>query len=348
MPEISEPAVVRAMREYRDGILARDERQMRDMTKRWLTLEDNLAAQIELTARQVADLKAVGGNWEGKARMLDRYKTLFQQTQRELESYAEYATTEVSRGQAEMARFGITQSAEAIKLSGGMKLGTAFDRLPVDAVLGMVGMAGNGQPLGELLMSRVKDPALWEKVTQTLMSGTALGWNPVKTARAMADDLTGGLQNALLIARTEQMRVYRQASLDQAEKSGVVSGHIRMSAHDGRVCAACLALDGTVIKNGEAFGDHPGGRCCVVPVVDMADPPRWTAGEAWFREQDEGMQREILGPGRFELWKGGKLEFGKLAVHTHDPVWGAGVRMATMGELGYSVSDVRGMGNFNN
>ena len=122
MPEISEPAVVRAMREYRDGILARDERQMRDMTKRWLTLEDNLAAQIELTARQVADLKAVGGNWEGKARMLDRYKTLFQQTQRELESYAEYATTEVSRGQAEMARLGITLSAEAIKLSGGMKL----------------------------------------------------------------------------------------------------------------------------------------------------------------------------------------------------------------------------------
>ena len=77
-----------------------------------------------------------------------------------------------------------------------------------------------------------------DRLGRTLIVGTAQGWNPRKTAARMKGDLAGGLQKALTIARSEQMRVYREATRAQYERSGVVSGQRRLSAHDDRVCPA--------------------------------------------------------------------------------------------------------------
>jgi hypothetical protein len=339
MPEIREPAVVRAMREYRDGMALREAEQMGLMARRWVEVEDNLAGQIEGLAFEI-DLMAREGKviTPNQIMRMERFKRLMAQAQAETGRYAEWAAGVIQREQESMGRLAIDQAAEAIRQSFGNGIGTQFDKLPVDAINGMMGMTGEGSPLRDLLRMRmVDDAAALGRLTESLLRGVALGWNPRKTAEAMKNDLAGGLQKALVIARTEQMRVYREAARLTYLKSGVVTGQRRLTGHGRRTCAACLADEGTVYGLDMPLPDHPQGRCVGVPVVIGGAKSDWLNGEDWLRTQDEGMQRDILGPGRFELWKDGKL-----AVHTHDPVWGAGVRMATMGELGYSVSDVRG------
>lgn len=336
MPEISEPAVVRAMREFRDGLALREAEQMREMARRWMEVENNLAGQIEGLAFEIDLMLREGkGVTPNQIMRMERYKRLMAQAQVETGRYAEWAAGVIQREQESMGRLAIDQAAEAIRQSYANGIGTQFDKLAVDAINGMMGMTGEGSPLRDLLRMRmVDDAAALGRLTETLLRGVALGWNPRKTAAAMKDDLAGGLQKALVIARTEQMRVYREAARQTYLKSKVVTGQRRLTGHGRRTCAACLADEGTVYGLDMPLPDHPQGRCVGVPVVIGGPKSDWLNGEDWLRTQDEGMQREILGPGRFELWKGGKLDFGKLAVHTHDPVWGEGIRVARMGGVG--------------
>jgi hypothetical protein len=336
-----DPAVVVAMREFKRGLLLREAAQMQEMARRWLELERALEAQIAALTEELSRMGAAG-EAISRARLyrLERYQRLLAQTQREVRRYATWAEGEIGRQQATLARLGLEHASQAIQLSYWPSVGAYFDRLPREAVEYMVGLAGDGAPLGELLKLRmVRDaagrplPGVWERLTEMLIRGTGQGWNPRKTARAMRDDLAEGLNKAMVIARTEQMRVYREVSRQQYEYSGVVKGQKRLTAHDGRVCPACIADEGTVYPLGSTISDHPQGRCTSVPIVVGLPEVEWTGGEQWFRQQDGATQRAILGPGRFEAWQAGQFEFAALTTHTYDPTWGGGVRPTPLEQL---------------
>jgi hypothetical protein len=336
-----EPVVVTAMREFKQGLLLREAAQMQEMARRWLAVEQALEAQIAALTGDLAAMKAAGETVSrAKLYQLDRYQRLLTQTQAEFRQYAAWAEGEIRRGQAEMARLGLAHSAQAIQLSYWPHVGAYFDRLPLEAVEYMVGLAGNGRPVGELLrlrMVRGADgrplPEVWERLTETLINGTALGWNPRKTAGKLKNDLTGGLNKAMVIARTEQLRVYREVSREQYAASGVVRSQKRLSAHDGRVCGACLADDGKVYSLGAVIADHPQGRCTSVPLVEDVPETAWTAGEAWFRQQPPAVQQSILGRETYEAWSKGQFEFGALTTHTDHEVWGGGVQVTPLSQL---------------
>jgi hypothetical protein len=137
----------------------------------------------------------------------------------------------------------------------------------------------------------------------------------------------------MTIARSEQLRVYRMAGLEQYQRSGVVRGQKRLATHDGRVCAACIADEGTLYELDAVIADHPSGRCTGVPVVQGMPEVSWTGGEAWFRGQPEGIQREILGDGRWEAWSKGQFQFGQLVTHTEDRTWGGGIVPTALDKL---------------
>jgi hypothetical protein len=63
-----------------------------------------------------------------------------------------------------------------------------------------------------------------DKVARTLVESTAIGRNPVQTARLIGNDLTGSLYNTLRITRTEQMDIFRTSSQMQYVESGIVKG----------------------------------------------------------------------------------------------------------------------------
>lgn len=324
-------AVEASMREFKQGLVAGEAIQMQAMAKRWITVENALDQQILDLTKDIAERKDRGEVIsQSKLYQLQRYQSLIGQTQREFAKYADWSGGDISNYQRRTGTMGIQSAVEATRLSyaqGGVT--TMFDRLPVEAVENIVGYAKDGSPLNLLLRRRmVKDdqgrplPGVLDRITSSLITGTAQGQNPRKVATMMRDDLAGGLAKALLIARTEGLRPYREMSRQQYEASGVVSGQRRLTGHDGRVCAACLADEGSLYRLNETIPDHPNGRCTSIPVVKGMPQVEWLKGEDWLLAQPEEVQRSILRPAKFQLWKDGAFDFKDIVSWRRDPVWG--------------------------
>lgn len=133
-----------------------------------------------------------------------------------------------------------------------------------------------------------------DPVRETLTRGLDEGWNPRKTA----DELTKEVRTiqhtrAEVLARTETMNAYSEATLDRYERAGVgtVSHGEWSDAGDSRVCPICETLDGREFTVSEMrtgtfsfepsedepdylAGEyplkppaHPQGRCKILPSV---------------------------------------------------------------------------------
>lgn len=132
------------------------------------------------------------------------------------------------------------------------------------------------------------------QVRETLLEGLDAGHNPRKMARELTNEVrTVQHTQAEVLARTEVMNAYSEATLDRYERAGVdVVSHGEWSdADDGRVCPICETLDGREIRIGEMrtgtfefepseddpdhlAGEyplkppaHPQGRCTIIPQV---------------------------------------------------------------------------------
>jgi hypothetical protein len=149
----------------------------------------------------------------------------------------------------------------------------------------------------------------------------------------MKRGMAQGLNRALVIARTEQMRVYHQSAQQQYAASGVVYGHRRLAAHDDRTCPACLAADGELLDVNKPLYDHPNGRCTSIPLVDGLPAVQFETGQDWLRKQDAETQRRILGRGRYDAWRAGRFELDELAVTTSDETWGKSLNVAPLKDL---------------
>lgn len=332
-----EPVAVRAMRHFKAQLLEAEAAQMQTMAARWIEVERRLEAQISLLSREIYDMRQMGvAVNQGKLYRLDRYQRLLRQIDEEFIRYANYADAEIVRQQANMGRLGVSHATEVIDLSYKEvgQIGVSFYRLPVAATEFMVGLASDGSPLRQLLIQRMtKESGAIDRLTSTLINGVAQGINPRRVASQMKDDLAGGLQKALVIARTEQLRVYREASRMQYEASGVVTGHKRICAHDSRVCAACLADEGHVYPITQAIPDHPNGRCSSISVIEDMPEPKFDAGETWFTKQSEKRQRSILGDAHYEAWKSGKFQFGDMLHMKQNKTWGPSPSVKSLKEL---------------
>lgn len=333
---MADPRVVQVMREYKQLLLAREALQMQQMARAWLDVERRLDDSLQALAAEVAALRAEGEVVTASTLYrLERYQRLAAQVQRELRRYADYAAQQIARGQADAGALGVEHAVGAIEASYqpyGLRVG--FDRLPVEATEYMVGLAGDGSPLRDVLRQRViAESGALDRATQTLVNATAQGWNPRKTARAMANDFTAGLDKALTVARTEEMRVYRQASVGQYAASGVVQGQKRLATHDSRVCLGCLAAEGKVYPIDAVIPDHPNGRCTGVPIVVGLPDVQYAAGEEWFAGLSPDEQQAILGPQRYELWSSGQVPFTSFSTQHENATWGPSVAPTPLGGL---------------
>lgn len=326
---MADSSVIDVMRLFKADLKRLEAAQMRSMTAAWLKIERSMEADIELLAREVAEMAAEGEvvNAARVAR-LTRYQRLVAQIETQYTRFAGQAAGEIAAGQRAWGELGATHARRTISMiRSGAGIFAGFDYLPAGAVELMVGLLGDGSPLASVLQARAISEGMVNGLAQQLLLGVGRGWNPRKTARAMRDALAGGLQKALTIARTEQMRVYREMNRQQMKASGVVSGYMRLATRDDRVCPACLAMDGEVYELDEVMREHPQGRCAQVPVVIGVGAPEWQKGPDWFREQPESTQRSILGNKRFELWRSGDVNLEQMVSVRDDGVWGESIQV---------------------
>lgn len=138
------------------------------------------------------------------------------------------------------------------------------------------------------------------------------------------------------IVRTETMRAYRGVYRDQMDSlpGGMIAGY-RWSADLGlRTCPACLGLHGHIFEEYPNYF-HVMCRCTVSPVFSprYAPPQDFQTGDAWLRQQDETVQRSILGPVRYELWSNEGVPMRGMVRFEQDPVWGGSTRLIPVREL---------------
>lgn len=329
-----EPLVVRVVREFQERVARAEASEMQELARQWLMVEAALEGEMMALAREVDELR-MNDLPATRSQILElrRWRSLAEQAKRQYEGFASFAEEVIQKRQAELARAGVEQAQAAIQAQftqAGMV--GSFNVLPVEAVQTMVGLAGDGSPLRKVLTSRY--PETVNLILETLIRNTALGRNPRVTAREMRDRFGANLNHALTVARTEQLRVFRSATLAGYRESGVVEGWMRISARNEHVCAGCLMADnGQVYPTKQDYQAHPECHCASIPVVEGLSRLSWESGEEWFLRQGEGMQRTILGKGRFAAWQEGRYGLGQLVKTVRDPVWGEAVVPRPLREL---------------
>lgn len=327
--QVPDSQVIVQMRQWKAALLQGEQAQMREMATRWLGVEQRLHSQMDALALQMVNTHRDGGTVsQGTLFQEERYQELLSQLTDELDRYSEYANRTISDRQRQLARLGIRQAAQAITTQG---VRAGFARLPIEAVENLVGLSGNGSPLRNLLVASW--PLSADAITQELINGVALGLNPRQVARNMARGMERSLDRMMVIARTEQLRVYRETNRQSYIASGVVTSYKRLATHDGSVCAACLMDESTEYELNEEMPEHPQGRCALVPMVAGVKQPTWKAGADWFVEQPDATQRAILGKGRFEAWQRGAFGLDELVSVKINAIWGDSLAVMPLREL---------------
>lgn len=200
------------------------------------------------------------------------------------------------------------------------QVSATWTRLPAEAFSHMVGFLADGAPLASLLDELPVDARA--VVRSGLTEAMAQGWNPRKTARAIRHGLNGSLVRAMRIARTEQLRAYRFAAIENYKANGrVVDGWVWVSVLDERTCPVCWAMHGSFWSLSTQFASHIQCRCAPVPHVAGVDNAVFGKGPELFEQLSDEKKIKILGRKKLELYrKGAPLEaFVKRNI---DPRWG--------------------------
>lgn len=233
------------------------------------------AAQIRLGIEEQVlsqqEVSIAAGNLqsaEAELRSIDRMNAQLAQAtyaqqiaQARIEGYLK-SITEPLKGHIQAAsRRGLLDSGMVAKDAAitGIIGGGAADR----AVAAMMG-AMDG-PLGKLLDSIPLTVSA--EAHDALIQGITLGKNPRVIAKEMADKAGIAHTRALLIARTETMRAYREGQRAQWLAMGdLVKGWTWASVRDDRTCPACWAMHGSTHPISEPFFGHPNCRCTMIPI----------------------------------------------------------------------------------
>lgn len=323
-----DPAVIRVMNHFRRQVIDGETQTLRRMVSQWRNVERALRAEAIELALEVTALRA-SGHTVPRWRLLQMQRTrdLLEQVQEQIRLYAVSAGELLSARQLTLLNLGIEASAAAIE---AMAPGLQFNRLPIEAIQNMVGLAGDGSPLRETLEASYPHGA--DGILDEMVRGVATGKGPREIARsAIRHGLSRSLNHMMTVARTETLRAYREATRQGYIRSGVVAGYKRLSARDRRTCAGCLSADGAFYMLDEPFASHPLCRCTLVPQIIGADNDIGSGAE-WFEGQSEAVQREILGPTRMELFRRG-IPFDRFGTRREDARWGASYVPATVREV---------------
>lgn len=200
-----------------------------------------------------------------------------------------------------------------------------------------VGSLEPGSPLRELFAEWGEDGA--KQARFTLLKHVALASGPRETAKEFQRSLEHvSATRARTIARTEQIRAYREANRASYIADPNLSGWVWLSAADSRTCPSCWAMHGSEHALTERLDDHPNGRCSMVPLIHghTAESLGIERGEDLFKKLPEDEQIAILGPKRHQHWKSGKIGFGENVIQIENATWGSMRTTRSLKAMGFT------------
>lgn len=313
------------VKRHRRELLRLERAGASEMVRAYGEIWQRLKVEIERLVERYMEASAInaeiGVSWVFE---FNRLQNLQRQVEEELRHFAAFAESRIVAGQREAVDAAGQHLAEILMTSTGPGVHVRWDRLPAEAVSDLVGFTRRGSPLRALLDEL--GPEASAAVRDGLIQGLALGHNPRKVARAIRGKLGGNLVRALRIARTEQLRSYREATRRNYEaNSDIIAGWRWLAAKQPRTCAMCLAMDGSFHTLKEHLDDHPNGRCAMVPVLKGEEKkgPQWETGSDWLARQPVETQRRILGNAGAEAYKAGAVKLTDYVGQKRSREWGS-------------------------
>lgn len=321
---------------FRQALLAGERASAVRLVRSYGAIWQRLQAQVEALDAEIAALADLGKPW--RAAKSERLKVLQGQIEGELRRYAAIVEDEVDAGarQAikvaqEHARAMTEASLPGVRELDARIMAT-WQALDPGAVESLLGFLDEASPLRVGLRERFGAETA-QAVSDALTEGMALGYGPRKTATIVRRQMGTALDSALRLSRTAQVNAYRESTRAAYVANRAIVPQWRWTAaRDGRTCMSCIAMDGTLHGYDERLNDHWNGRCAMVPVpIDYADlglnvprtqRPAWQSGREWFGEQPEVVQRQMMGPKKFDAWKRGEFDLDALSEEVNDNIWG--------------------------
>lgn len=324
-----ESEVVKVARQFREQLARNEDEALRRMARSWTMLERELYPQYLALVEEIKELSDAGIPIpQGMIYQRRRYIEMMQQIDKYIAEYDKTTAAVISDYQRENYNLGLDNAKAQIKTSDPKSW--IWNEVSRDSAEVVVGFAGNGAPLAELLKTDYGE--MGERITDAIISGIALGKGSIAVARDI-QKLIGEQKpvRSMRIARTEINRAYRIANAEQYQKSGVVEKVLRL-CYPPTACFACLMMDGEECPNGMC-DDHPNGKCTTVAVTVGGHYPEWQKGSEWLLEQDEATQRRIMGDGRYELWQKDGVPLRDMVEMKYNPVWGGSPSSIPLKEL---------------
>jgi SPP1 gp7 family putative phage head morphogenesis protein len=342
--------------QFREQLLSGDRRTAGVMVRSYGTAYEAIDREIDRIRIRIFDLRQEGVDKARFAPLLyqeKRVQALRDKTLAEISKFASRADLIVvgAVGDAVIAGSRDAQRLMQTAIPEGIAVAPAtIDGEPVSgfspdevslrtgALEQLTGVVQPGQPVGSLFQALGPEAA--QNVTDSLISGLALGKNPREIAAMMRASLGGNLTRALTIARTETLRAYREASrAEYLANQDVVDGWIWVSAASERTCASCWAQHGSEHPLDEVMATHPRCRCSMVPKTKTweqlgfgrtPEAVQIPAGSSLFAKLPVEQQRKILGPSKFTAYRGKKIGLSDLIARRQSPVWGPSTSEASL------------------
>lgn len=332
------PTIYELAQEFRADLADIDDQAAAQLVARYGLAFEQVMRDIEALVQQIAERRRQGLSvpisWLYRQ---GRLEAILNGVGGRIAEYADFADMTVLNGQRQAVELALTHNQGMIgeglrRSTDRASLTAVFNRPPIGALDAIAGHLADGSPLRSLFASF--GPVAADSAEVTLVNAVAQGIGPRQTAKALADDLSVPLQRALTISRTEQNRASRSASQAVYDANAdVLEGWLWTTTLDLKTCPVCIAMAGTFHPLSEIFASHPNCRCCPRPkVIGVADAAG--NGDKWFAALAPGIQKDLLGPAKFEAYRDGRLTLAQLVVDTDHPRWGPGRREATLAEIG--------------
>ena len=328
MTILDEADKLRRAQEKLEGI------ELERLIRAYARINDAAAERIDALVEKIVLEFEKTGVYPSKSQIqrMNRYKDLMTMIERELQDYEAFLRVELRTAGSLALAAGEKDSRflieYALQEAGAGRV--ALNPLNTAQIEKLVGFLSPDGPL----YKRLGELSSWtaEQVANTILEGIGLGLNPKTTARMLTKTLTDGvvkklgmaLTDALRTMRTVQLWSYREASrATYVEHEDIVPGWVWYADLGGDVCMGCVAMHGTEHTNNETLDDHYNGHCTMLPHVLGAANPVKVSGERWFNAQPEAKQREMMGPGKYDAYKGGAFKFSELAKKHDDETYGS-------------------------
>lgn len=324
------PDIYETSQAFRARLLRRERQTVTEIRKAYKVAERRLLVELASLTAQIEQAiergETVNPSWLFRQ---ERYQALLFQIQREIGIIARRADRRITAAQGDAVTMAVSDAAS---LTVAQAVTVDFNRLNKAAVEHLVGNLSDGSPLSSLLNDLPRQART--AVSDALIQGVTLGWNPRKTARAFRAALGGNRARAERLSRTETIRAYREATRSSyQENADIISGWRWTASKSARTCLACLSKDGTIYPLNKPMAQHPNCRCQLVCVLIDAPLPDIETGAAWFERQPDSVKAQMMPKIAFDAYKEGSITLKDFEGHKHHPRWGESVYQRSYREI---------------